>query len=167
MKVYSLTQKDLQEVFEFVNGELWRKECVRSSDGLKYPRKMIKNVANTSGGYCLVWFKDKALKYHRIIWTLLNGDIPEGMQIDHIDGDRLNNNVNNLRLVSSRGNGQNRIGHRNGKLVGCTYCKQNRKWKAQIKVNGKQKYLGLFDTEQEAHEAYLKALKEIEQCEFL
>lgn len=148
----------LQEVFEIVDGELWRKASVHKH-GHKHLRKLVKNVAN-SNGYCLVRFNGRQMHYHRIVWTLLNGDIPEGMQIDHIDGNRVNNDVNNLRLVTPRENQQNLVSHRNGDLVGCTYFKRYRKWQAQIWVNGKYKYLGLYETEQEAHEAYLKALGE-------
>ena len=151
---------ELQETFEIVDGELWRKEFVRS-DGRKYPRRLVKNVANNGDGYCRVQFKDRMVTYHRIVWTLLNGDIPEGMEIDHIDGNRINNDINNLRLVTGRENNLNRVKHRNGRLFGCCYNKQKRKWKAQIWVNGKRKHLGSFDTELEAHEAYLKALGEL------
>jgi hypothetical protein len=72
-----------------------------------------------------------------------------------------------VRLVNRRENQQNRVKHRNGKLVGCSYYKQKRKWRAQIQVNGKHKHLGYFNTEQEAHDFYKKALEGIEQCEFL
>ena len=165
MKVYSLNQKDLQEVFEFVDGELWRKEYVDQL-GHKRFRKIVENIANANG-YCDVRFKGRNVRYHRIIWVLLNGDIPAEMDIDHIDGNRVNNNVNNLRLVTRRENTQNQVKHRNGKLVGCSYVKQHRKWRTQIQVNGKTYHLGRFDTEQEAHDIYKKALEEIEQCEFL
>lgn len=142
----------IKEVFEFVDGELWRKAYVRSN-GRKYRRKLVKNIANANG-YCDVSFKGRNVRYHRIIWVLLNGDIPAGMEIDHIDGNRVNNSITNLRLVSQRENTQNRIEHRNGRLVGCYYDKQRRKWRAQIQVNDKSKSLGRFHTEQEAHEAY-------------
>lgn len=167
MTNYSLTQKDLQEVFEIVDGELWRKEYVRNG-GRKLPRRLVKNIANDSDGYCRVKFKGRKVQYHRIIWILLNGDIPVGMEVDHIDGDRLNNDINNLRLVSHRENSQNRVEHRNGKLVGCYYNKRDRKWYAKIQVNGKQKHLGYFPTEQEAHDIYKKTLMELcDKCEFL
>jgi hypothetical protein len=162
----SLTQKELQEIFEIVDGELWRKAYVDKL-GHKRPRKLVKNIANHADGYCDVKFKGRMVKYHRVIWILLNGDIQAGMDIDHIDGNKVNNEISNLRLVSNRENQQNQLKHRNGKLVGCNYHKPACKWQAKIQVNGKQKHLGLFSTEQEAHEAYKKALEGIEQCEFL
>lgn len=45
---------------------------------------------------------------HRILWELVNGEIPDGMYIDHINGDRLDNNLSNLRLTTSKGNNSNR-----------------------------------------------------------
>ena len=148
----------LQEAFEIVDGELWRKANVHKN-GHKHLRKLVKNVANCNG-YCFVRFKGRQMYYHRIVWVLLNGDIPVGMEIDHIDGNRVNNNIGNLRLVNHKENQQNLVMHRNGNLVGCTYFKRLCKWQAQVWVDGKYKYLGLYDTEQEAHDVYLKALED-------
>lgn len=153
-----LSPAEIREVFELIDGELWRKECV-GKNGHKLSRRLVENVANNVYGYCIVRFKGRNVPYHRIIWVLLNGDIPVGIQIDHIDGNKINNDISNLRLVSNRENQQNQVKHRNGRLVGCYYKKQVRKWRAQITVNGKLKHLGYFETEQEAHEAYLNALE--------
>ena len=97
------------------------------------------------------------------IWMhhLVIGKPTKGMMIDHIDGNGLNNQRSNLRIVTNRQNLQNMKNHRNGKLSGCYYNKNNNKWQAQIRINGKIKYLGYYNTEQEAHDAYLKALKYI------
>jgi len=51
---------------------------------------------------------------------------------------------------------------RDGKLVGCSYDKTRDKWFANIRINGKTKYLGRYDTEQEAHNVYLKAKEVLE-----
>lgn len=55
----------------------------------------------------LVKFKRKDYLIHRIIWTLLNGKIPDGFVIDHIDGNPKNNNIKNLRAVDRKTNNQN------------------------------------------------------------
>lgn len=88
---------------------------------------------------------------HRVIWCIVMGDWPEG-DIDHIDGRRDNNRIENLRVVS---NAQN---HRNRKLsaanssgvMGVHWHKQRRKWAASVKINGKATWLGLFDDLKEA-----------------
>lgn len=79
-------------------------------------------------------------------------------QIDHINGIRHDNRLVNLREVSYRVNQQNLSYHREGRLVGATWNKRQEKWVAQIKLHGKQRGLGSFASEQEAHEAYLYAL---------
>lgn len=73
--------------------------------------------------------------------------------IDHIDGNKLNNTIENLRGVNhSRANQQNRKKHREGKLIGTCFYKNG--WISQITVETKNVYLGRFKTEREAHERY-------------
>jgi hypothetical protein len=110
-------------------------------------------------GYCTIWYKNKIYRYHRIVWVLINGkDIPVGLEIDHIDGDCMNNNINNLRAVTLRENQTNQKIHRQGRLPGCCFSKVEQKWQAQIQTNRKQKFLGYFKTETEAHKAYIQAI---------
>jgi len=99
---------------------------------------------------------------HRIAWFLYYNEWPV-LNIDHIDGNGLNNRINNLRHVTTRENQNNRIIHRNGRLVGCSYHKLAKKWMARIRCGQQRIHLGLFNTEQEAHERYLQARKEIEE----
>jgi hypothetical protein len=100
--------------------------------------------------------------HHVVIGYPLNG-----LMVDHKDGNGLNNQRNNLRFVTNRKNSQNQIDHREGKLVGGCLVKVKYDgviyfyWKSLIRINGKQKLLGYFLTEQEAHDAYMKALKRL------
>jgi hypothetical protein len=96
-----------------------------------------------------------------LLHWLVIGKPPKGMMVDHIDGDGLNNQRSNLRFATNRVNQRNQIGHRNGRLAGATFHKGTKKWQAQVLINGKKKYLGIFDTEWEAHEAYKQAVKEL------
>lgn len=157
MKMIELKQTELQEVFEIVDGQIWRKEYV-SKDGRNIKRRVFENIVNHHTGYCYRKFKGRMVGYHRIMWVLVHGDIPNGLDIDHIDGNRLNNDISNLRLVTRRQNCHNMKKHRKGKLVGCTYVKDKSKWRANIWINSKVKFIGYFNTEQEAHEAYKAAL---------
>lgn len=61
----------------------------------------------SSSGYAQVKIQKKLYLCHRIIWELHNGEIPEGMFIDHLDGNRLNNTLENLRLTTRQGNARN------------------------------------------------------------
>ncbi len=93
----------------------------------------------------------KSYLVHRIIaYVYIGLDIENPKQmIDHIDRNILNNNVSNLRVVTHQENQFNR----NAK----GYYWDKKKWRARIWVNGKVIHLGLFDTEEDAHEAYLNA----------
>jgi hypothetical protein len=87
---------------------------------------------------------------------------PNGMQVDHIDGDTLNNRRSNLRLATHTQNQQNKRRYKNNTsgFKGVYWDKQCLKWKALIAVNGKRKLLGLFNTPELAHSAYCAAANE-------
>lgn len=97
---------------------------------------------------------------HRLAWQLVTGSEPN-MDIDHIDGDPLNNRWSNLRLCNDSLNQANRklSPKSTSGLKGVTWHKSRGKWQATIKVHGKGYYLGLFTDPNEAHEAYLSAAR--------
>jgi len=109
-------------------------------------------------GYRKVMLFKKYYSVHRVAWAMTYGDWPIG-EVDHIDGDRLNNRLENLRDTTHRGNSQNRQAHRKGHLVGTTRVKHG--WQSSITINYKRMHLGIFASEQEAHSAYLKAQEAI------
>ena len=76
--------------------------------------------------------------------------------VDHIDGNKTNNHYENLRWATHSENGRNRKIQTNTSSVykGVSYYKPTGKWKAAIKISGKDKYLGYFTSEREAAEAY-------------
>jgi hypothetical protein len=157
MKRRIWTKGELSESFR-VNGQgvLERMNAKHSPKGVW---SVVECKANTTKGYCEVYFRGAGIKYHTIIWILVKGGIEDAdAVIDHIDGDKLNNKIENLRLVSNRENCQNKESHRNGRLQGCYFHKQNNKWKAQIVTNGKVIALGYYETELDAHGVYCKAL---------
>ena len=82
--------------------------------------------------------------------------------VDHIDGSRTNNNWENLRYATSSENGMNAKNRTGGSSVykGVCYQTQARKWKAAIGLDRKPIYLGLFESEREAAEAYNAAAVE-------
>ena len=89
--------------------------------------------------------------------TAVLGPPPDGMEVDHINGDGLDNRRANLRWVSSRQNAANRGTHRDKgftRFKGVFWHKRNRRWFAQMTINGRLKYLGQFDTDTEAATAY-------------
>lgn len=110
-------------------------------------------------GYIIITLKNKNFRAHRIVWLLTYGTLPE-QQLDHINGIKTDNRIENLRMVSDTGNGQNRRNaSKNNKsgLLGVAYKKKDKKYYAQIVAFGKWKHLGIFNTAIEAHNAYIKA----------
>lgn len=93
---------------------------------------------------------------HRIIWTMCNGDIPAGMEIDHEDNNTLNNNIDNLRLVTKNQNQHNARAHQIHHLKGA-YPLKTGGWTSFIAKDKKRFYLGFYPTEQQAHAAYCEA----------
>lgn len=95
------------------------------------------------------------IRMHRV---LLHA--PNGLQVDHINGDRLDNRKSNLRLATQAENSRNRCKFPKPALSrykGVTYHKRDKVWQASIKVSGKQIYIGSFCTEKEAAAAYNEA----------
>lgn len=100
----------------------------------------------------------RAFLAHRLAWFYVNKQWPE-MQVDHIDGDSLNNRIANLRLATVCQQNQNRRAHKSNRsgIKGISWKKSRCKWQAQIEFNGIAKYLGSFDTKEEAAAAYAEA----------
>ena len=83
----------------------------------------------------------------------------KGFVVDHIDGDPLNNQIDNLRIVTHRQNLQNKKVNRDGKLCGASYRPEKGKWQAYMRIGKKTKSLGYYVTEKEAHLVYMDATK--------
>ena len=110
-------------------------------------------------GYIVIQFKQKKYFAHRLAWLFAHGEWPKNC-IDHVNGIRSDHRIENLRDVSKRENSSNKQSNRSGKLQGCSYSKNAKKWHSRIWINNKNKHLGYFYTEIEAHNAYNKFCKE-------
>jgi len=104
-------------------------------------------------GYKKVGFLGKSFRYHKVCWYLYYGKWPE-YEIDHVNRDKLDNRIENLRDVPRRENGQNTEGYNQG-----AYFNQSKsRWVAQISLDGKAVHLGYFNSEAEAQSAYLEMI---------
>lgn len=88
-------------------------------------------------------------------------DIPKSLQCDHIDGNGLNNQKSNLRVVNARENQQNRHTQKSSKYPGVYRMKRNGKWRAHITINGVVTHLGVFESEEAAGLCYKLASLEV------
>jgi hypothetical protein len=88
---------------------------------------------------------------------------PDEMQVDHIDGNGLNNCKSNLRIVTPRQNSQNKHSIKKSPYVGIYFDENRQRWVAKIAVNNKIKYLGTYKNPLTAHKAYVRALKKINE----
>jgi HNH endonuclease len=105
-------------------------------------------------GYVVGYVEGKAKRIHRLI----TGE-PIGMDVDHEDGDKLNNLLSNLRVCTHRLNCfNNKLSKRNKSGHKGVYPRHNR-WRAVIQYDGRLRHLGTFETKLQAHEAYAKAAR--------
>jgi len=128
----------------------------RSKNKKWYILKGAVNSNNGNRGYRSSDINGKSYKHHRLIYKLHNlqwdiTDTSKLNQIDHIDRNKLNNNIDNLRVVTNQENQYN-TDHK-----GCFWNKKNRIWMSAITVGGEKINLGCFVLEEEARKAYLNA----------
>lgn len=128
--------------------------------------KIIKSFLKTTGYYGLTLAKNKKQKSHHIhqlmAVTFLKHK-PDGntLVVDHIDGNKLNNRLDNLQIITNRENSSKDKKNGSSQYVGVSWDKRQRKWRANIFIDQKSRYLGIFRHEIEAAEAYQKALSEL------
>jgi len=93
---------------------------------------------------------------HRVMWALEYGTWPDG-DIDHVNQNKTDNRICNLRTASKTENARNKTTYKNNTsgFVGVSRCKN--KWRAYVTVDRKQVHLGLFTTEKQANNARMKA----------
>jgi len=116
-------------------------------------------------GYRRVRVDGKYYYIHRLVWLYHTlRDIPEDLLIDHSNGNRLNNDIRNLRLASALENQYNKARQSNGtsSYKGVWYDSVKGFWKASIRSQDRRLYIGQFNTELEAAIAYDKIALEIQ-----
>lgn len=115
------------------------------------------------GAHIPIMVNKKRYMAHRLAWLYVYGEIDDSMVIDHINGDMSDNRISNLRVATSSQNAMNRklCSINTSGYKGVSYHKQSGKWQASIKINSKQKFLGLYLSPESAHNAYRKAAENL------
>lgn len=115
-----------------------------------------------SSGYTTIYIMGKHFLAHRICWFLHYGEVPESC-IDHINHNKTDNRICNLRKATIAENLRNRNRQLNNTtgFKGVSKISKTGKFRAQIKFNGKKKHLGCFLTADAAHDAYKSAASKL------
>ena len=148
------TQEFLREKFIYKDGYLY-KRISKDLDGNEFGKKYLSRTGTEQGYYCIE-IKTKKFLTHRLIWIYHFGEMLNSLQIDHINGNKIDNNINNLRLVTQTENNRNasiRKDNISGNQ-GVSWSNRDKVWYARIGIN----YLGTFKNLEDA----IKVRKEAE-----
>ena len=151
-----ITQEFLREHLEYRDGHLWwvkpRARSIKVGQQLGH---------TTRKGYRAGRLKGRNYYEHRLIWLYHYGEWPKE-HIDHINGVRDDNRIENLREATNQQNQFNKKSYgKTSKYKGVSWSRQNKKWVAQYWYKSKIYYLGRYETEEEAAEAYRKATEHL------
>lgn len=141
------------ETFDYIDGKLvWK---------VSTSRKI--RIGSTAGckqknGYIVVRVNKKLHYAHRIIWEMFNGEIPRGMEVDHINHTRDDNRIENLRIVTRKGNCRNFSKNKSNTSGYCGVWWSNEKSKFVAEVAGSK--LGYFSDAESANNAVVKYRKD-------
>jgi hypothetical protein len=157
--------KELKNVLEYnyIDGVfIWKRDIYR---GKGKGNKLV-NKGDIAGfiahdGYRYIKYNGKRYLEHRLAFLFIYNESPEF--IDHIDGNKSNNRINNLRKCDRNQNGQNRgkMANNTSGYKGVHLDKRNNKYASQIRNNGRLEWLGYFDNVEDAAKAYDKRALEI------
>ena len=145
-------QQELQEAFDYRDGNLWWKKTNTNRVKVGSEAGYVKTKPLTGEQYVQVRFKGKYYYIHRLIWAWHGNSLEPNQQIDHIDGNSLNNRIENLRPTSNKQNSENRKGANKNSKSGHVGVSQlsNGTWRADIGHDGIIEYLGVYVNKEDA-----------------
>ena len=159
--------EEFKKIEEYENYEVSNKGNVRNTD----TGRILKPCKNNWGYLSVNLYKDgirKKFKIHRLVGYAFIPNPENLREIDHIDQNKANNSISNLRWVSRSNNNRNRPKKQNGtsKFMGVCFDKKNEKYKAQINIDNKQIHIGYYEKEEDAAKARDAYVKEKNLTEF-
>lgn len=128
--------------------------------------RILKYSINMHGYACYKLSKlnnKKIFTAHQLVaMAFLNHTIcGHKLVVDHMNDNKLDNRAENLQLITNRENAYRTQGKYSSQYKGVSWYKRDKKWIAKIRINGKEKYLGSFENEHDAHLAYQNKLNEV------
>ena len=174
MQTNHITHEELVARFLYnpETGDLIRRVALPGGTGKGRGSPEGFRLATKNGnGYLRVNLDGKKYYVHRLAWFYVHGVLPNG-QIDHINGDRSDNRIANLREATNKQNQENRRGrpgHNTTGFLGVSNYSRHggKRFVAQICSNYRHIYIGTYDTPEEAYQAYLAKKTEIHQRQTL
>lgn len=139
--------------YELDNGKLLWLRIPKMCNGKRYAiGSEVGSIHNS--GYRVLTLMGKKLQAHRVIWAIHYNSWPNG-EIDHIDGDRLNNKLSNLRVVTRSQNMFNAKTKQNSSsgIKNVQWDNSSQSWRVRVRVNGKRYHVGRFTEIEKAAEA--------------
>ena len=129
----TLNQYEVLSFFNYKNGNLYQR--------FKETKKL---GSVTKDNYIVVGFNNKSYYAHRIIFLMFHGYTP--LCIDHINGIKNDNRIENLRPANAKTNGYNQVTRKNtaSNIKNVTWQKTAKKWQVNLSINGEKKYFGLY-----------------------
>ncbi|QJD54968.1 putative DNA endonuclease [Pseudomonas phage MR16] len=113
----------------------------------------LAGLSPNSEGYRQVEVAGRKYKVHRVLWEMRNSVIPVGYEVDHRDGNKLNNLPDNLRLATRNQNQHNHRVRRDNTSGSTGVSKHRDVWKVRVMVDGQSHYGGVFSTQESAEAA--------------
>ena len=164
--------KDMQETWNDIPGYegLYKTSTLgRVKSLVRTKEKILKGCDNGQGYLMVALYKNGKRKYttvHGLVSMAFLGHKPDGSHrtvVDHVNYNKQDNRVNNLQLITGRENISKDKWRKNpaSRYVGVSWAKPNKRWKATILINSKQKFLGYFMNEIDAHNSYQDKLKSL------
>ena len=161
-KRLAMTKEELEKIVAYdpeTGIVTWKQDRTTGKGGSRTMRLAGKEAGHLrDNGYRVVSINYCAIYTHRLAWFLVHGQWPRH-ELDHIDTDRSNNRITNLRPANGTQNRANtgRRSHNRTGFKGVTTMKGVSGYTAQISVGGVTRYLGRYRTAEQAHKAYCKA----------
>jgi hypothetical protein len=148
-----ITQSELKNLFDYIDGQL----IAKTNNNKRKAGDALRSIAGK--GYLSGSINGRRYRVHRLVFLYFHGFMPP--QVDHIDGNRRNNQIENLREATSTQNNQNRVATGATKIKGVVWHKQSKKWVASICINRKSVHLGSFEKIEDAAQVATDARKKL------